>query len=145
MRSMPRARGFSADLTGPVTDRALFHCDNAYWYPAVRARSEPLYTNTVSQHRLPRLRRPAGHGGGASAWIEEIAYALGKDPLEIRKANFYGTDRRTTSTPYHQTVEDNIIHRVVDELEASSDYQARRAAILAFNATGRHPHARASR
>ena len=28
--------GCSADLSGPVTDRALFHADNAYYYPAVR-------------------------------------------------------------------------------------------------------------
>ena len=36
-------------------------------------------------------------------------------------------------TPYHQTVEDNIIHRIVDELEQSSDYQKRRQAVLEFN------------
>ena len=30
--------GFSSDLSGPVTDRALFHADNAYFYPAVRVR-----------------------------------------------------------------------------------------------------------
>ena len=37
---MPRyaARcGFSADLSGPVTDRALFHADNCYFYPACAA------------------------------------------------------------------------------------------------------------
>jgi xanthine dehydrogenase large subunit len=26
--------GYSADLSGPVTDRALFHADNCYFYPA---------------------------------------------------------------------------------------------------------------
>src|SRR3569623_2466650 len=36
--------GCSADLSGPVTDRALFHCDNAYWYPAVKVDSLPLFT-----------------------------------------------------------------------------------------------------
>ncbi|MEO6015291.1 MAG: molybdopterin cofactor-binding domain-containing protein, partial [Devosia sp.] len=61
-----------------------------------------------------------------------IAYDLGLDPLEVRKANFYGTDSNNI-TPYHQTIEDNVIHRVVDELEQSSDYQKRRAAVLAFN------------
>ena len=30
--------GFSADLSGPVTDRALFHADNAYFYPGGAAR-----------------------------------------------------------------------------------------------------------
>ncbi|MEP6565179.1 MAG: molybdopterin cofactor-binding domain-containing protein, partial [Mesorhizobium sp.] len=40
--------GFSSDLSGPVTDRALFHCDNTYFWPNVHAQSAPLYTNTVS-------------------------------------------------------------------------------------------------
>lgn len=124
--------GFSADLSGPVTDRALFHCDNAYWYPAVRAKSLPLFTNTVSNTAFRGFGGPQGIIG-AERWIETIAYKLGKDPLEIRKANFYGTDTNNI-TPYHQPVEDNIIHRVVEDLERSSDYQKRRAAILEFNA-----------
>jgi len=124
--------GFSSDLTGPVTDRALFHCDNSYWYPAVRARSQPLYTNTVSNTAFRGFGGPQGMVA-CERWIEDIAYALGKDPLEVRKANFYGTHENNI-TPYHQTVEDNIIHRIVDELEASSDYQARREQVKAFNA-----------
>nr|WP_295890273.1 xanthine dehydrogenase molybdopterin binding subunit [uncultured Devosia sp.] len=124
--------GFSSDLSGPVTDRALFHADNAYWYPAVRVRSEPLYTNTVSNTAFRGFGGPQGMMA-AERWIEDIAYALGKDPLEIRKANFYGIDTDNV-TPYHQRVEDNIIRRVVDELEASADYQARRAAVLSYNA-----------
>ena len=124
--------GFSSDLSGAVTDRALFHADNAYWYPAVRVRSEPLYTNTVSNTAFRGFGGPQGMMA-AERWVEDIAYALGKDPLEIRKANFYGTETDNV-TPYHQVVGDNIIHRVVDELEASSDYQARRAAILKYNA-----------
>lgn len=124
--------GFSSDLSGPVTDRALFHADNAYWYPAVRVRSEPLYTNTVSNTAFRGFGGPQGMMA-AERWIEDIAYDLGRDPLDIRKANFYGTDSENV-TPYHQVVEDNIVHRVVDELEQSADYQARRAAILAYNA-----------
>ncbi|MGQ3210963.1 MAG: xanthine dehydrogenase molybdopterin binding subunit [Shinella sp.] len=129
--------GYSSDLSGPVTDRALFHADNAYFYPHVLLTSQPLKTHTVSNTAFRGFGGPQGLVGGERI-IEEIAYALGKDPLEIRKANFYGlpgSDR--VLTPYHQTVEDNIIHRIVDELEASSDYQARRKAILAFNETSR--------
>jgi xanthine dehydrogenase large subunit len=66
--------------------------------------------------------------------VEEIAFALGEDPLTIRQRNFYGPGRDVT--PYHQRVEDNILPRLVAELEASSDYRARRAAILDFNAQG---------
>lgn len=124
--------GFSSDLSGPVTDRALFHCDNAYWYPAVRARSEPLYTNTVSNTAFRGFGGPQGMMA-CERWIEDIAYDLGRDPLDIRKANFYGIDSNNV-TPYHQVVEDNVIHRVVEELEQSSDYQARRKAILDYNA-----------
>ncbi|MDC9825489.1 xanthine dehydrogenase molybdopterin binding subunit [Devosia sp. ZB163] len=127
--------GWSADLSGPVTDRALFHCDNAYWYPAVRARSEPFYTNTCSNTAFRGFGGPQGMVG-CERWIEDIAYALGRDPLEIRKANFYGTDTNNI-TPYHQTVTDNVIHRVVEELEASADYQARREAVIAFNRTSK--------
>jgi xanthine dehydrogenase large subunit len=123
--------GFSADLSGPVTDRALFHADNCYFYPNVRLRSRPLKTNTVSNTAFRGFGGPQGMVGG-ERMIEDIAYTLGKDPLEIRKLNFYGGEGRNL-TPYHQTVEDNIIARIIGELEQSADYAARRADILEFN------------
>ncbi|WP_116654535.1 xanthine dehydrogenase molybdopterin binding subunit [Pelagibacterium sediminicola] len=125
--------GYAADLSGAVTDRALFHADNAYFYPAVRLQSEPLRTNTVSNTAFRGFGGPQGMVA-CERWIEEIAYSLGKDPLDVRKANFYGEGERNV-TPYHQTVTDNIIGRIVDELEASADYRARRAAIVEFNRT----------
>ncbi len=125
--------GFSADLSGPVTDRALFHADSSYYYPHVHLTSQPLKTHTVSNTAFRGFGGPQGMVGG-ERFIEEIAYALGKDPLDIRKANFYGAKGSGRDiTPYHQVVEDNIIGRIVDELEASSDYRARREAIIAFN------------
>ena len=127
--------GFSSDLSGPVTDRALFHCDNAYFYPAVKAVSAPLYTNTVSNTAFRGFGGPQGMVG-AERIVDEVAFATGKDPLEVRKRNFYGTADRNV-TPYHQTVEDNVIQRLVEELEASSDYRRRRRTIDAFNANSR--------
>ena len=56
--------------------------------------------------------------------IEEIAYETGLDPLEIRKRNFYSDVENTT--PYHQKISDNIIARIVSELEETSHYQMRR-------------------
>jgi xanthine dehydrogenase large subunit len=129
--------GFSSDLSGPVTDRALFHADNAYYYPDVLLTSEPIKTNTVSNTAFRGFGGPQGLVGGERI-IEEIAYALGVDPLEIRKRNFYAIDGdERCLTPYHQKVEDNVIHRIVDELEKSADYQARRQAIVDFNKTSR--------
>ncbi len=132
--------GFSADLSGPVTDRALFHCDNAYYWPSVHARSAPLYTNTVSNTAFRGFGGPQGIVG-AERVIEEVAFAVGKDPLEIRKRNFYapiGGNGGRDVTPYHQTVEDNIIQRVVAELETDCDYARRRRTIAAFNANSRY-------
>jgi xanthine dehydrogenase large subunit len=126
--------GWSSDLSGPVTDRALFHADNAYFYPHVRLQSVPQKTNTVSNTAFRGFGGPQGVIV-AERMIEEIAYALGRDTLEIRKANFYGGAGRDV-TPYHQTVADNILLRVVEELEHSADYQVRRRAVLDHNAQG---------
>ena len=130
--------GFAADLSGPVTDRALFHADNAYFYPNVLLRSHPIKTNTVSNTAFRGFGGPQGVVV-AERMIEEIAFALGKDPLEVRKVNFYGGAGRDL-TPYHQQVEDNILPRLIEEMEAKSNYQARRADILAFNAKANAGH-----
>jgi xanthine dehydrogenase large subunit len=127
--------GWSADLSGPVTDRALFHMDNAYFYPAVRGRSEPLRTNTVSNTAFRGFGGPQGMVG-AERFIEEIAFALREDPLTIRKRNFYGGEGRDLA-PYHQRVTDSVVPEIVAALEESADYRGRREAIRAFNATGR--------
>lgn len=124
--------GFSADLSGPVTDRALFHADNAYFYPDVRISSHPMKTNTVSNTAFRGFGGPQG-AIVAERMVEEIAYALGMDPLEVRKRNLYQNGQLT---PYHQTVQDQILPRIFDELEASSDYHARRQAVLDWNAKG---------
>jgi xanthine dehydrogenase large subunit len=128
--------GFSSDLSGPVTDRALFHADNAYYYPNVLLNSHPMKTNTVSNTAFRGFGGPQGVIV-AERIMEEIAYHRGRDALDIRKLNFYGdaTDGRDV-TPYHQTVEDNIAPRLVADLEARSGYQARRQAVLDWNAKG---------
>ena len=127
--------GFSADLSGPVTDRALFHADNCYFYPDVRLASLPLKTNTVSNTAFRGFGGPQGMVG-AERIIEEIAYATGLDPLAVRKRNFYGTHDRNV-TPYGQIVEDNIVADVVGQLEARCDYAGRRAELREGNARSR--------
>ncbi|MGO4738103.1 xanthine dehydrogenase molybdopterin binding subunit [Bosea sp. 2KB_26] len=123
--------GWNADLSGPVTDRALFHMDNCYFYPAVRARSQPLRTNTVSNTAFRGFGGPQGMVG-AERFIEEVAFATGLDPLEIRRRNLYGAVGRNI-TPYHQQVEDNIAGDVIAELERRCDYRARQTAIREGN------------
>lgn len=122
--------GFSADLSQAVTDRALFHGDNAYFYPAVELRSHPLRTNTVSNTAFRGFGGPQGVIV-AERIIEDIAYATGQDTLAVRRANLYENGQLT---PYHQTVEDMILPRLLDELESSCGYGARRQGVLDFNA-----------
>lgn len=124
--------GYAADLSGPVTDRALFHADNAYYYPAVHLQSHPIRTNTCSNTAFRGFGGPQGVIV-AERMIEEIAYHLGRDPLEVRKANLYQNGQLT---PYHQEVNDQILPRIFAELESSSDYHARRAAVIAHNDKG---------
>ncbi|MDP9044891.1 MAG: xanthine dehydrogenase molybdopterin binding subunit [Pseudomonadota bacterium] len=131
--TMVSRAGHSADLSGPVMTRALCHFDNAYWLPDVNLHGFSGKTNTQSNTAF------RGFGGPQGAIpieniLDSIARRLGRDPLDVRHANFYGkTDRNVT--PYGQEVTDNIIHELVAELEAGSDYRARRAEVRAFNAT----------
>jgi xanthine dehydrogenase large subunit len=125
--------GWNADLSGPVNDRALFHADNCYYYENVQLACYPCRTNMVSATAFRGFGGPQGMVP-AERVIEEIAFALQLDPLEVRKRNFYGTTERNV-TPYHQTIEDNVIHEIVAELERSSDYARRRAEIRKHNRT----------
>jgi xanthine dehydrogenase large subunit len=124
--------GYSADLSLGVNDRAMFHADNAYYYPAVRIASRRLRTNTVSNTAFRGFGGPQGMML-AERLMDEIAHRLKLDPLDVRKRNFYGPGR--DRTPYGMRVKDNIITKVVGELERTSDYRERRKAIRSFNAT----------
>ncbi|HEY1394044.1 MAG TPA: xanthine dehydrogenase molybdopterin binding subunit, partial [Methylibium sp.] len=124
--------GFSADLSGPVMTRALCHFDNAYWLPDVAIHGYSARTNTQSNTAFRGFGGPQG-AIASEVILDSIARALGKDALEVRRANFYGAGERNV-TPYGQRVEDNVIRELVDELTTKADYAARRTQIAAFNA-----------
>ena len=125
--------GISPDLSGAINDRAMMHADNCYYLENVTITSHRCFTNTVSNTAFRGFGGPQGMMA-IEFVVDEIARFLDKDPLEVRKLNFYGVKQRNV-TPYHMTVTDNIIPRIVADLERSSDYAARRAAINGFNAT----------
>ena len=123
--------GHSADLSGPVMTRALCHVDNAYWLPAVAAHGYSARTNTQSNTAFRGFGGPQGAIATENI-LDSIARRLGRDPLDVRRANFYGQGERNV-TPYGQVVADNIVHELVAQLEAESGYRARRADIDRFN------------
>ncbi len=124
--------GISADLSGPVNDRTMFHCDNAYFLENINIVSHRCKTNTVSNTAFRGFGGPQGMHA-IEYVIDDIARTLGLDPLQVRRRNFYGVGERNV-TPYQQVVEDNIIGDIFDQLECSSSYVARREEIRQFNA-----------
>ena len=124
--------GFSTDLSGPVMTRALCHFDNAYWMPDVAIHGYSCRTNTQSNTAFRGFGGPQG-AIASELMLDSVARALGKDALEVRRANFYGIGERDV-TPYGQRVTDNVIRPLVDELAARGDYVARRAQVQAWNA-----------
>ncbi|MGE3874030.1 MAG: molybdopterin cofactor-binding domain-containing protein, partial [Parvibaculaceae bacterium] len=87
--------GYSADLSLGVNDRAMFHADNAYYYPAVSIKSRRLRTNTVSNTAFRGFGGPQGMML-AERMMDEIAYRRKLDPLDVRKRNFYKAGRDRT-------------------------------------------------
>jgi xanthine dehydrogenase large subunit len=166
--------GWSQDLSLPVADRAMLHADNCYHLPHIRIESHRLKTNTCSATAYRGFGGPQGMVG-IERVMDHVAFVVGREPLEVRKANFYrgmaspggasppgppedisgqkmgevdltsrgaaapigshdlAPDGRVQTTPYHMPVEDFIGHELVAELERTSDYRARKAAIAEWN------------
>jgi xanthine dehydrogenase large subunit len=125
--------GFSADLSGPVNDRAVFHVDNCYWLPNVAIHSYRCKTNTVSDTAFRGFGGPQGMFA-IETILDDIARELGVDPLDVREVNLYGKDERNVA-PYGMTIEDNIAPELIAELEERSRYRERRRAIAEWNRT----------
>ena len=125
--------GCSADLSPGVCDRAMFHAGNGYWLPDVAIVTKRLKTNTVSNTAFRGFGGPQGMIA-IERVMDAIARERGLDPLDVRKANLLrpGCER----TPYEQAVEDFETQRaIIEELEESCDYRARRARIADLNKT----------
>ena len=126
--------GISADLSGPIADRAMFHSDNAYYLPNVSITSYRCKTNTVSNTAFRGFGGPQGMLG-IERVIEAIAHYLDLDPLTVRLANLYQPgDSGRNITPYQMVVTDNVLEALISDLVVSSAYQQRRQQIDAFNA-----------
>ena len=123
--------GYSADLSGPVATRAVCHFDNAYYLSDVEIRAACGKTNTQSNTAFRGFGGPQG-AIAIEYVIDEIARKLGRDALDVRRLNLYGKTERNV-TPFGQEIVDNVLPELVAELEADSDYRARRAAIGEYN------------
>ncbi|MDP2371833.1 xanthine dehydrogenase molybdopterin binding subunit [Rhodoferax sp.] len=135
--------GFSADLSGPVADRAVFHCDNAYFLEDVEITSYRCRLNTQSHTAFRGFGGPQGVIL-IEAILGDIACHLGLDALDVRLRNLYSDEvlagpahppRRRDTTHYAMRVEDNILLPLLSELERTSQYRRRKQDIAAWNAS----------
>jgi xanthine dehydrogenase large subunit len=129
--------GWAQDLSQAVTDRALFHLDNAYYIPAVEFRGQVAKTNVSSNTAFRGFGGPQG-----MLVIEEIldrvARRLGLSPEVVRERNLYRGTGETNETHYGQQIGDNRIQTIWQELKKSAELEGRRIKIAKWNAI--HPH-----
>lgn len=98
--------GWSMDLTLPVADRAMLHADNAYFLPNARIESHRLKMNTQSNTAYRGFGGPQGVLG-IERVVDHIAHTLGRDPIEVRKLNYY--DEMVTPTAGEGLPEDHVL------------------------------------
>lgn len=153
--------GWAQDLSLPVADRAMLHADNAYLLDHARIESHRLKTNTQSATAFRGFGGPQGMVG-IERVMDHIAHHLGRDPLEVRRVNYYAdvvptaegggglsappvelcstppediAGKKKQTTPYGMEVEDFILHAMTDRLAETADYGQRRQAIAEWNAS----------
>ncbi len=131
--------GWSLDLSQAVTDRALFHLDNAYYIPAVEFRGQVAKTNLSSNTAF------RGFGGPQGMLVMEeildrVARRLDLPPELVRERNLYRGKGETNTTHYGQEIEDNRLQTIWHELKKSAELEKRREEIAGWNAA--HPHAK---
>lgn len=123
--------GYTTDLSMAILERAMLHADNAYFIPDMSVTGKAYRTNLPSNTAFRGFGGPQGMAGMETV-IDRIARFLKKDPAEIRKLNFYGTEKENI-THYGQEVELNRLHLLYDQLMETSDYAKRKKEVELFN------------
>ena len=123
--------GISADLSGAINDRAIYHIDNAYFIPNIEIESYRCKTNTVSNTTFRGFGGPQGMLCIENIF-ENISQKLNKDSCEIRKINFY-KNKTKNETHYGMKITDNVISDIFDQLINKSQYYKRKKDIEKFN------------
>ena len=152
--------GWAQDLSLPVADRAMLHADNAYLLENARIESHRLKTNTQSATAFRGFGGPQGMVG-IERVMDHIAHHLGRDPLAVRRVNYYAeatpaaggagglsaprftfgehppediSGKRKQTTPYGMEVDDFILHALTGRLAETAEYDQRRQAVADWNA-----------
>lgn len=111
--------GAYVDLSLPVTERAMFHSDNAYYIPNMHITGAACRTN------LPPNTAFRGFGAPQGIFIieniiEKVAEKLRLDPIKVREINCY---KENDLTHYGQPVHDACHAEIFAKLKQNSQYE----------------------
>jgi CO/xanthine dehydrogenase Mo-binding subunit len=115
--------GAYATLSSTVLSRATLHAPGPYVCPNVRVRSHAWATNTVPYGAFRGFGAPQAIFA-VERHMDEIAAAIGMDPIELRRRNFLH-DGDTTATEQVMR-EPVILDQLLDRALIESDYHAKR-------------------
>ncbi len=122
--------GAYSDLSSSILERAMFHMDSAYFLENCEIEGVVFKTNNHSNTAFRGFGGPQGTMAMESI-MEDIAFHLKKDALDIRAVNLYQGNNQ--KTPYGQVFEENKLPDVMKRLLDGSDYEARRKEIDEHN------------
>jgi len=115
--------GAYATLSSTVLSRATLHAPGPYVCPNVRVRSHAWATNTVPYGAFRGFGAPQAIFA-VERHMDEVAAAIGIDPIELRRRNFLH-DGDTTATEQVMR-EPVILDQLLDRALIESDYHAKR-------------------
>jgi CO/xanthine dehydrogenase Mo-binding subunit len=124
--------GAYATLSSTVLSRATLHAPGPYVCPNVRIRSRAWATNTVPYGAFRGFGAPQAIFA-IERHIDEIAAAIGMDPLDLRRRNFLH-DGDTTATEQVMR-EPVILDQLLERALVESGYHAKRARFAQENVT----------
>jgi CO/xanthine dehydrogenase Mo-binding subunit len=116
--------GAYSTLSSTVLSRATLHSPGPYLCPNVRVRSHSWATNTVPYGAFRGFGAPQGIFA-IERQMDEVAAAIGMDPIELRRRNFlHEGDTTATQQLMNQPI---ILDQMLDQILKESEYEKRRA------------------
>ncbi len=123
--------GAYATLSSTVLSRATLHASGPYVCPNVRICAQSWATNTVPSGAFRGFGAPQSIFA-VERHMDEIAAAIGMDPVELRRRNFLHTgDTTATEQVMGEPV---ILDKLLDRALMESDYYAKREKFARENA-----------
>ncbi|CAN0411520.1 unnamed protein product [Pylaiella littoralis] len=126
--------GCSLDLSSSVMDRALFHIDNCYRWPALRVKGLVCKTNQASHTAFRGFGGPQGMLV-TETMMDHLASSLDMDPSQLRARNLY---KPGEPTHFGQPLEAWNVPDAWSDMERWANIGRRRKEVDDFNAANRY-------